>query len=190
MTDQSMLARPLKIHLVAGVFCSLVFLTFLLLEKYNAHLESETEKLSIVQTNFDQMIKTVDQIDLTLDKVRAVLPADYEERSNRELMFMALDEMRSVLKGADIMVSDFVENPELKEIRIPINIFVPLKTYRAMLENTGYLQSLKFPFLTINGIRIEKTESHGTAYNINSILRIPMRKFEYQARMGSDNEDE
>ena len=190
MKHQSMHGRSLKFLLAASIFCSVVFLSFLLFEKHNAHLESETEKLTIVQTNFDQMIKAVDQIDFTLDKIKTVLPTDYEEKSNRELLFISLDEMRKGLKGADIMISDFVENPALKEIQIPINIFLPLKSYRAMLENVGYLQSLKFPFLTISGLRIEKTESRGTIYNINSILRIPKDKFEYQNKMDNDDEDE
>lgn len=190
MTDRSIGGRVINFHLVVGIFCSVVFISFLLLEKYNAHLESETEKLTIVQTNFDQMIKTVDQIDLTLDKIKTFLPYDYEKRSNRELLFISLDEVRKRLKGADIMVSDFVENHALKEIQIPVNMFLPLKSYQAMLKNVGYLQSLKFPFLTISGIRIEKTESRGTIYNINSILRIPKIKFESKSKMDSDDEYE
>jgi hypothetical protein len=73
------------------------------------------------------------------------------------------------------------------EIQLPVNIKGPLRDYTTMVNQVGYLQSLKFPFFAINGIKISKSDVQAkslTTFEIAGVLKFPKTDSQTTETMG------
>lgn len=173
-----MIYRELKkiiiYHLITGIIFSIILLFVLMLNKYGNSLADTVSRFELIKTNTLKMKHSAADIELRIKHIESLLPADFYTRSPHELIFLALDGIKTTIKGAEITVTNFDERGG--EIIIPVNISIPVDSYLQMVNNIGYVQSLNFPFFAIRNIVIEKATgkpSDVIICNIEGSLRMP-----------------
>ena len=71
-------------------------------------------------------------------------------------MLLALDDLKSKAGSAEIAVTNIEDKGA--DLQLSVTIRAPLKDYTSLVNFVGYLQSLKFPFFGITGIKIQRSE--------------------------------
>lgn len=171
------LKRPVTFHLIAGIVLSAIIVSVIVLAKYEKSLSDTTKRSGLIRTNALKVEQAVIDTDSAMRKIDGLLPSYYHSRSHKEIMLLALDGIKTAIKGADITVTNFDERGG--EIILPVNISIPVDSYLHLVSNIGYLQSMNFPFFAIKNIVIEKAAgkpSDAILCKIEGSLRMPAKK--------------
>jgi len=165
------------IHLAAGLIFFVALYSIILLGEYNSHLYDEMSKLNSVFINARKMKTVAEEMETAVFETKALLPADYDEKSNRELLLARLDEIKKLYKSSKVEVSAIVKDDLAGEFQIPADIVTPLRDYSAMLAFLRYLQTRTFPHITIKSVNIRQTGDFGTVVYLKCLLRMPIKKY-------------
>lgn len=170
--DYTELERPVKKHMWTGIILSLVVALSLLLAKYEKNLSETIGKFEIIRTNTAKMKEATEKMSMAMNFVTTKLPSGYYSRSHREFLLLALDDIKTTLKNSDVTITGFDEKPG--ELSLPLNISVPVADYTVLVNQIGYLQSLKFPHFTIRRISIEKSSGGSSGSGVPQTAQHPV----------------
>ncbi len=144
-----MIYRELKkiiiYHLVTGIIFSIILLSVLMLNKYGNSMVDAVSRLELIKTNTLKMKHSAVDIESRIKHIESLLPDDFYTRSLHELIFLALDDIKTALKRSEVTVTNFDE--KMGTVSLPVSIKIPTDSYAMLINNIGYLQSLKFPYL-------------------------------------------
>jgi hypothetical protein len=102
------------------------------------------------------------------------LSPDFDTHLPEEFILMSLDDLKIRMDDADITITKIEDKGS--EVQLPVTIKSPLRDYTAMVNQVGYLQSLRFPFFAISGVKISKSGEKAnvqTAFEITGALKYP-----------------
>jgi hypothetical protein len=150
------LKKTVTYHLIAGIALSAVIITLILLSKYENSLLDAIGRFELIRVHAFQMKQAAADMDSLMKKVSAMLPPDYNSKNHRELLLLALDDIKTTFKGSEIIVTRLDE--KTGELFLPVTIKFHFDNYSMLVSRIGYLQSMKFPQFTIKNILIERTE--------------------------------
>lgn len=172
------LKKTVTFHLISGIILSAIVISVISLSRYENSLLDAISKFELIKTNILKMRQAIANMDSTVRKVNSLLPSGYYSKSHRELMLLALDDIKTSFKGSEITVTNFDE--KAGEISLPVGIKIPVDDYVILVNKIGYLQSMKFPQFIIKNILIERgTGALGAVIvicNIEGSLRMPVEK--------------
>lgn len=152
----SMLRKTVVFYMLTGIALGLIILSVSLLSKHEKNLRETTGKFEIIRTNTSKTKQASDDMARIMSRIDAALPSDYPSRSHRELMLFVLDDIKMNIRGSEITVTDFEEKDG--GLTLPVNIKIYFGNNYALLASyIEYLQSLRFPYLAIKDIMLEKT---------------------------------
>lgn len=155
-----MIYRELKkiiiYHLVTGIIFSIILLSVLMLNKYENSMVDTVSRFELIKTNTLKMKHSAEDIESGIRHIESLLPDDLYTRSLQELIFLALDDIKTAFKRSEVTVTNFDE--KMGTVSLPISIKIPTDSYAMLINNIGYLQSLKFPYYTIRSIVITKSQ--------------------------------
>jgi hypothetical protein len=119
----------------------------------------------------------------SVDTINGVISPDYFSNSSEKQLLMGLDALKLNMRDSTITVTEISYKDT--EIGLPVVIKGPMRGYTYFVSDIGTLQSLGFPFFTIQDISIKKGEAGTTkeggeqierqeiTYEINGELRLP-----------------
>lgn len=173
------LRKAVSYHLWAGIALSIVIISVSILGRYEKSLLQTMGRIEVVSINMQKMNQDIAQMDSLVKRINALLPSEYESKSHREIMLLALDDIRMNIKGAEIKVASFEDKEG--ELSLQANIVIPVSDWTLLVNEIRYLQSLRFPYFGIKNIVIEekdvsKTEAGAPACKIEGYLKMPAEK--------------
>lgn len=169
------LKKPVAIHLIAGIVLSTVIIFVIVLAKYEKTLLDTISKFELIKINSSKMKQAAADMDSAMKRVNSQLPPYYYSKSHKEIILLALDEIKTTIKSADITVTNF--DDKTGGIILPVNISTTVTDYTQLVNNIGYLQSLNFPYFAIKNILIEKMlEKSVIICKIDGSLRMPAER--------------
>jgi hypothetical protein len=141
--------------MLSGFILGLVILLVYFMNMYHKSVTTAVIKMNQVVANTLSMKQSIDDIDSVMNRVINLLPKNYSEKSHKELLLFALDDIKTLFKGGEITITGFEE--KAGELLLAINIKTPVTNYKNVVKDVEYLQNLRFPSFHIKAMVIEKT---------------------------------
>lgn len=169
------LKRAAIYHLISGTILSMTILLAIVLNKYEKSLLDTIGRFEHIQMNTIKLHQFSADADLIMRRINDMLPADYASRTHREILLLALDDIKMAFSGSSIIVTNFEE--KAGELSLPVSIKFPVNDYTLLVNKIGYLQSLKFPYFTVKSLTIEKaTDKEAIISTIEGALKMPVER--------------
>ncbi len=168
--------KYLRSHILSGFMLGVVIVSATFVSMYYDSIDSAVNKMNRVVVNTSKMRQSIQDIDLAMKKINNLLPKNYYEKSHKELLLFALDDIKAVFKDAEITISSFEEDKG--ELLLGIGIKTSMENYRNFLKQLEYLQNLRFPSFHLKTIVIEKSHykqrDDVMTSKIEGVLKMPV----------------
>ncbi len=157
-------------HLAAGsTFSALLFLV-IFLGKYETRLLVAIVQYGKIKATASVIKNAELDMDSSIKKITGLSPSGGSFRS-REMMLIYLDEIKDRVRGARLNVQNFEQKGA--ELTLPVSISIPVYSYRAMVEDIGYFQSMRLPYFRIDRITLNKPEDKRYTCVVEGALVMP-----------------
>jgi len=172
----SKLKRLLFFYTVS-VCCAVVLISGAILSgRYITSISNTLNQFQTLKINHIKMKGSIKEMEITSAKIQSMVPPDYKAAEMEGAILMAVDSIRSRMKGADMMVGNF-ERKE-NEVSLPITIVGTIRDYTMFVHDLGYLQAMTSPFVFINSVSLSKSSTEtkdAVAFDIKGVLRFQSR---------------
>mgnify|MGYP005843151877 CR=1 FL=1 len=172
-----MKARIRKLFLIYGL-CGLFLVAALsgalLMKKYTDTLYATLDRLQEFNVQYIKVRTAMDDIDRSLNTLKAAMPRDFSEDSVEEHMLLFLDDLKARAASTEIAITSIEKKDG--DFQLPAIIRGPVKDYTALVNLVGHLQSQKFPFFGITGVKIQKSEDPtvtAPSFEIKGAVKFP-----------------
>lgn len=166
------LKKAVMRHLIAGILFSIVIFLIIFLGRYGDSLVVTVKQFDKQKENYTKMSQSVTDLEKVMDQIDAMIPADYYAKGNREFILVAIGNIKSKLRYAEVKILDFKD--EGGEIAMPVEINFPVDDYTVMTESIAYIQSFKFPYFIFDGIEVTRSKDNTEiTCNIKGSMRMP-----------------
>jgi hypothetical protein len=169
--------RLRKLYFIYGLSVIILLVTLsgaILIKKYTDSLYATLDRLQEFNVQYIKVLGANHDIDRSLNSLKAMMPQGPSSQSGEEHILMALDDLKLKAGSAEIVVTNIEDKGT--ELQLSVVIRGPLKDYTSMVNFIGYLQSLKFPFYAISGMKIQRSEeptSNSLLFEIKGMLKYP-----------------
>ena len=146
----------------------------IVMKKYVESLYATLDRLQEFNIQYIKVRAAIDDIEKSSIRLESMLPGDSSGRSKEEHMLMALDDLKSRAGSPEIVVAN-IEDKGI-DLQLAVTIRAPMKDYTSLVNFVGYLQSLKFPFFGIAGMKIQRNDDPNarvTSFEIKGALKFP-----------------
>ncbi len=170
------LKRLLIYYTISALFATVSISGAILSDRYITSLSNTLNQFQTLKINHIKMKGAVKEMETTSAKVQSMIQPNYKVEEMEGAILIAVDSIKSRMKGADIMLGNF-ERKE-NEIALPVTITGAIRDYAAFINNLGYLQSLTSPFMFINSVSISKPSTEtkeAVNFDIRGVLKIQSR---------------
>lgn len=166
--------RLLFIFGLSGIVLVVTLSGAIVMKKYVDSLYATLDKLQEFNIKYIKVRSATDDIEKSLIRLRSLLSVDSAEQSKEEHMLVALDDLKTKAGSSEITVANIEDKGT--DLQLPVSVRSPLKDYTSFVNFVGYLQSLKFPFFGITGIKIQRSDDPTasiTSFEIKGALKFP-----------------
>ncbi len=166
-----------RLLLVYGLTGGIMLITLsgaILMKKYVDSLYATLDKLQEFNIKYIKVRSATDDIEKSLLRLKSLLSVDFAEQSIEEHMLMTLDDLKTKAGSSEIVVANIEDKGA--DLQLPLTVRSPLKDYSSFVNFVGYLQSLKFPFFGITGIKIQRSDDPAasvTSFELKGALKFP-----------------
>ncbi len=177
--DHVFVQKLLKHYFLGYISALILFLIILsssvILNNYTTSLESTLNKLYTLKINLVKVRDTVKDINNSLYDIGKIIPPGILEEPSIKYIYSGLDTLKTVVGKAQVTMGTIEDKGS--ELHLPIIISGTITDYKLFFDSTGNLQSMSFPFFTIDSLVITgMTGSKGEdsfVYEIKGDLNIP-----------------
>lgn len=172
-------------YIVTGIIFTLILSCAIMIKKYTNSLYETYDSLLEFNIRYLKIKSAIKDVDESIKTIKMLLPANLDAHSPEEFILITLDDLKYRMDKAYVTVTNIEDKGN--EIQLPVNIKGPLRDYTTMVNQVGYLQSLKFPFFAINGIKISKSDVQAkslTTFEIAGVLKFPKTDSQTTETMG------
>lgn len=160
MRNFNYLKNTFLIYLITSIVLGLAVSSLVIIHKYNRNLTDTINLMNNISTNKEQVKSQIDKMEGVIKYLKDNIKTDISGVSAESSFFQALDNMKTNLKGATITMARFEESEGEK--RLPVDITIPVKNYKMIVDYVGFIESLNIPRYRVNGLSISKSnESEG-----------------------------
>jgi hypothetical protein len=159
---------------LSGIILLVTLSGAILMKKYTESLYTTFDRLQEFNVQYIKVRAAIDDIEKSLSLLKDRLPQDFSGQSIEEHMLLTLDDLKSKAGAAEITITNMEDKGA--DLQLSVTIRAPLKDYTSLVNFVGYLQSLKFPFFGITGIKIQRSEDptvSATSFEIKGALKFP-----------------
>lgn len=159
---------------LSGIVLLITLSGAILMKKYVGSLYATLDRLQEFNVQYIKVRAAIDDIEKSLIQLKSMLPRDTSGQSKEEHMLVALDDLKSKAGLSEITVAN-IENKDA-DLQLPVTIRAPLKDYTSFVNFVGYLQSLKFPFFGITGMKLQRNEDATASvpsFELKGALKFP-----------------
>jgi hypothetical protein len=168
------LKKLFSYYILSGMLFALIISGGIVAKKYADSLYETTDKLQEFNIQYIKIINATVDTDRAIKTIKTLLPPDFDAHLPEEFILMSLDDLKTRMDDANITITKIEDKGS--EVQLPVTIKSPLRDYTAMVNQVGYLQSLRFPFFVISGVKISKSGEKAnvqTAFEITGALKYP-----------------
>jgi hypothetical protein len=168
------LRKLLLVYGLTGVIMLITLSGAILMKKYVDSLYATLDRLQEFNIKYIKVRSATDDIEKSLIRLRSLMSVDSAEQSKEERMLMALDDLKTKAGSSEITVANIEDKGA--DLQLPLTVRSPLKDYTSFVNFVGYLQSLKFPFFGITGIKIQRSDdsaASATSFELKGALKFP-----------------
>jgi hypothetical protein len=148
----------------------------IVMKKYVESLYATLDRLQEFNVQYIKVRAAIDDIEKSSIRLKSMVPGDSSGQSQEEHMLMALDDLKSKAGPSEIAVANIEDKGA--DLQLFVTIRAPMKDYTSLANFVGYLQSLKFPFFGITGIKIQRSDDPNarvTSFEIKGALKFPKK---------------
>lgn len=161
-------------YLISGIVLALAIFSLITIHRYNSYLVNTLNTAKNISINKDMVKNQINKMDAWIKYLKDDLKLGVTNAYSEKLFFQTLDDIKTNMKGASITVTKFEETADEKIL--PVEIIVPVRDYKTIVDYTDYIESLRMPNYKINRIYVSKGSEGGVAFNIQGVLRLPSLK--------------
>lgn len=145
-------------YMIAGIISGLIIFSALVAGKYERNLRETIQRFELIERNAAKIRQVNVNMDMIMDKVDRILPPNYYSTSNNEYLLLALDTIKSNIKGAEVALTGGGTGFEEKagELSLSVNVKIPVKDYVLLVNQIGELQASRFPNFYIKSIIFDR----------------------------------
>lgn len=165
-------------HLLAGIALSIVLIVVLALYRYERSLLAHSKRIEAVRMNTLKLNEETAALEALKKKIDVMLPSEYNFKSHRELMLLALDSVKANIKVSEVKVENFEETGG--ELSLRTNLTIPVNDWNILLKDLHYLQAQRLPAFHIKSLLIKAVgaESSGglPVCTLEGSLKLPLER--------------
>lgn len=165
------LKRQFFYFIATGLLFSAILTTGIVIKKYGDSLFELSAKLRPIKADLDRMKAAASDIERTISEAKAAMPPGLGLKSRETAIFNSLDELKSRFRDAQISAGDI--NFRDEEFNLPVAVKASLRDYTVLVNDIGYLQSLRFPFFSVSAVTISEGADESVNYEIKGAFRMP-----------------
>lgn len=145
--------------------------------RYRTMLATTITNQETIARNMVSMQTSAKDTEKTVAGFRQLLPSGYGSQSMERLLYARLDELKGILKLADMTVKT-IENKE-GVLNLGFSASLPLRgifSYTTVLNQLGQQETLAFPFVFIETVIVEQAAGESTGglqIRIEGAVQIP-----------------
>lgn len=146
---------------------------YVMLVRHEQNARETATALGRMDAMLVQMRAATDALEQTLDRYRALLPRDFERKSDAALLFERLDDLKSQFPGAQLTIAALADQSD--GVALPFTVRVTTGDYTAFVNTLARLQSRLFPFVSIMRVAIDydqPAKAH-LAYTVEGVIMTP-----------------
>jgi hypothetical protein len=167
------LKNSFPVYIFSGVLLGLAVLSLVTIHRYNNNLQDTLDTLKSINVKEENIKTEINRTDKVIKYFQDNFGVIGTEINPERLILHALDEMKTHLNAASITVSGFEEAPGEKQL--PVEIRIPVNSYRMIIDYVGYIESFRFPKYSVKNLSITKEQSGGVVLNIQGGFVIPLK---------------
>lgn len=163
------------VYLISGTLMGILVFFLIIIHRYNEHLINAFDVVKKISENKRIAKDQTSKMEAVLRYFGEELKIDTTNSGAEKLFFKTLDDIKTNLKGAIITVAKLEELE--REKKLPLDISVPVKDYKMIVEYMNYLQSLRrIPSYRVGSFSISKGQEGVVILKIHGDLRAPSLK--------------
>jgi hypothetical protein len=166
--------KSLFIFGLSGILLLATLSGAIVMKKYVESLYATLDRLQEFNIQYIKVRAAIDDIEKSSIRLKSMLPEDSSGQSKEEHMLIALDDLKSKAGPSEIVVTNIEDKGA--DLQLAVTIRALMKDYTSFVNFVGYLQSLKFPFFGIMGIKIQRSDDPNvrvTSFEIKGALKFP-----------------
>lgn len=172
------LKKYLLWYMLSGFLLAAVIILISLINMYHSSVSTAVAQMNQIKANVSDMRQSIEDIDSAMKKITSLLHKNYPDKSHKELLMLAIDDIKMIFKDGEITITGFEEKEG--ELLLGINIKANITNYKKFVSDVEYLQNLRFPSFHFKTIMIEKPVDKKSddilSCKIEGILKIPSAK--------------
>lgn len=177
MNFRGELKKAVLYHLAAGAALSAAVFFLVLSVRYSGSVGNTASKIETIRQNTVRMEEATRMMIERQETARSILPADYEKRSHREIILLALERAKGTLKGAEIKVENFAT--ENGELTLPVAVELKAGKYSDGVRAVEYLEAQRFPYFRVASVTVKRQEgTDELLWRVEGELRMPEERME------------
>ncbi|MFO0752387.1 MAG: hypothetical protein U0411_03560 [Thermodesulfovibrionales bacterium] len=146
-------------------------------KKHADSLSATLAALRQAQANLVRTKQAVEGMRGAIAEIKSAVPPGFDAATAETLLLTGLDALKSRMRDAEIAIGSFDSSGE--ELFVPVTLRATMKDYAALVNTVGYLQSLRFPFVTITALSLSpanEKEKSVVVYEMKGFMKTPKGK--------------
>lgn len=160
-----------RFYLISGIVFAFVVSLLIIVYRYNGYLVDKLHTAEDISINTEKIKNQTDEMDTVIKYLRDGLNLDVTDINYERLILQTLDNIKTRIKGVSLMVTTFEEAEDQK--RLPVEIKVPVKTYKEVLDYMQYIESFRIPEYKIDQISISRGQKGNIILEIKGVIAMP-----------------
>lgn len=163
--------KGLPLYIVSSIVLALAVFSLITVHRYNRRLDDTISVIKEISQKKHIVKNEIDKSAALIKFIREDLDADMAQANPERLLFHALDDIKSNLPNALIIVSRFEETGNKNEL--PVEIEAGMDNYRMILDYVAYIESFRIPDFKVTRLAVSKGQTGGVVLKITGVLLIP-----------------
>jgi len=159
------------LYIISGILLGLAVLSLFAVHRYKDTLRDTRNNLEHMNLKVNEMRNETDRIDSLIMTFQNNFGIREEKFHPERHILHALDDMKGHLNNASIIVSGIEDISGEKQL--PVEIRIPVNSYRSVIDYTRYLASFRLPKFRIKNLSIMEEQRGGVILDIQGGLVMP-----------------
>ncbi|MDP3297013.1 MAG: hypothetical protein Q8N09_05385 [Thermodesulfovibrionia bacterium] len=161
------------IYFISSAVLGFAVFSLITLHQYSNHLVDTLHVIKNISNNKDKVRTQIDEMESVIKYLKYDLKLSAVDIYSEISFFQRLDDIKTNMKDASIAITRF-EDAE-GEKTLPVQIAVPVKNYKMLVDYAGYIESFSIPpAFRIKDFSISRDPKGDFVFNIRGALRAPV----------------
>ena len=165
--------NTLMVYFISSAVLGFAVFLLIILHQYSNHLIDTLNVIKNIGNNKDKVRTQIDKMESAIRSFKYDLKLNAVDVYSEIAFFQRLDDIKTNMKDASIAITRFEEAEGEKTL--PVQIAVPVKNYRMLVDYAGYIESFSIPpVFRIKDFSISRDPKGDFVFNIRGTLSAPV----------------